>query len=121
MIPTPGREERLYPNDKVLIIGTDEELAAVKQLFEGNAHEHLVNFPKKDMTLQKIVINSSSPVYGQTIRDSGIREKTQGLVVGIERAGQRILNPDSNLIFENEDIVWIVGNNKRIPDLLKKA
>ncbi|TDO23325.1 transporter (CPA2 family) [Pedobacter duraquae] len=121
MIPTPGRAERLYPNDKVLIIGTDEELAAVKQLFEGNAHEHEVSFPKKDMTLQKIVINSSSPVYGQSIRDSGIREKTQGLVVGIERGGQRILNPDSNLIFENEDIVWIVGNNKKIPDLLKKT
>jgi len=121
MIPTPGREERLYPNDKVLIIGTDEELAAVKQLFEGNAHEHEVAFPKKDMTLQKIVINSSSPVYHQSIRDSGIREKTQGLVVGIERAGLRILNPDSNLIFENEDIVWIVGNNKKIPDLLRKS
>ena len=121
MIPTPGRAERLYPNDKVLIIGTDEELAAVKQLFEGNVHEHEVSFPKKDMTLQKIVINSSSPVYGQSIRDSGIREKTQGLVVGIERGGQRILNPDSNLIFENEDIVWIVGNNKKIPDLLKKT
>ncbi|MGY0038544.1 hypothetical protein [Pedobacter sp. NJ-S-72] len=33
----------------------------------------------------------------------------------------RILNPDSNLVFENEDIVWIVGNNKKIPDLLKKV
>ncbi|RZM30494.1 MAG: sodium:proton antiporter [Pedobacter sp.] len=121
MIPTPGREECLYPNDKVLIIGTDEELAAVKPLFEGKAQEQDNAFPKKDMTLQKIVINTASPVYQQSIRDSGIREKTQGLVVGIERAGQRILNPDSNLIFENEDIVWIVGNNKKIPDLLKKS
>ncbi|WP_449436356.1 cation:proton antiporter regulatory subunit [Pedobacter steynii] len=65
------------------------------------------------------MINSSSPVYGQTIRNSGIREMTQGLVVGIERNGNRILNPDSTLIFENGDIVWIVGNNKKVPDLLK--
>jgi CPA2 family monovalent cation:H+ antiporter-2 len=97
MIPTPNRDERIYPNDKLLIIGTDEQ----------------------DMTLQKIVINSSSPVYQQTIRDSGIRERSQGLVVGIERKGERILNPDSNLRFENEDIVWIVGNHKKIPELLK--
>jgi CPA2 family monovalent cation:H+ antiporter-2 len=118
MIPTPNREERLYPNDKLLIIGTDEQLAAAKQVFEAGAVNEASIFPKKDMTLQKVVINSKSPVYHQTIRDSGIREKTQGLVVGIERDGQRILNPDSQLIFESGDIVWIVGNNKKIPDLL---
>lgn len=122
MIPTPSRDERLYPNDKVMLIGTDDQLAAVKELFEGSTEENKeAYFPKKDMTLQKIVINSSSPVFAQTIRDSGIREKTQGLVVGIERNGKRILNPDSNLVFENEDIVWVVGNNKKIPDLLKKT
>lgn len=122
MIPTPSRDERLYPNDKVLLIGTDDQLAAITELFEGATDENQESyFPKKDMTLQKIVINSSSPVFAQTIRDSGIREQTQGLVVGIERQGKRILNPDSNLIFENDDIVWIVGNNKKIPDLLKKT
>lgn len=120
MIPTPGRDERLYPNDKVLVIGTDDQLAAIKELFEGGMDANAeLNFPKEDMSLQKIVINSSSPVYNQSIRNSGIRETTNGLVVGIERAGQRILNPDSNMIFENGDVVWIVGNNKKIPNLLK--
>jgi CPA2 family monovalent cation:H+ antiporter-2 len=122
MIPTPHRDERLYPNDKVMLIGTDDQLAAIQELFNGTVKENdETYFPKKDMTLQKIVISSSSPVFAQTIRDSGIREQTQGLVVGIERQGVRILNPDSNLVFENEDIVWIVGNNKKIPDLLKKT
>jgi CPA2 family monovalent cation:H+ antiporter-2 len=119
MLPTPGRDERLYPYDKVLVIGTDDQLAAVKELFEGPVNVATESsFPKQDMTLQKIVINSNSPVYGQSIRNSGIRERTQGLVVGLERAGERILNPDSNLIFENNDIVWIVGNHKKIPELL---
>lgn len=120
MIPTPKPNERLYPHDKVLVIGTDDELASVKHLFEGDVvEENETAFPKKDMSLQKIVINSKSPIYHQTIRASGIREKTQGLVVGIERNGERILNPPSDFVFENEDIVWIVGNNKRIPELLK--
>lgn len=120
MIPTPGRNERLYPNDKVLIIGTDDQLAEVKELFETGMEENKeLTFPKEDMALQKVIISTSSPVYNQSIRTSGIREKTQGLVVGIERAGARILNPDSNFVFENGDIVWIVGNNKKIPTLLK--
>ena len=122
-IPTPGRDERLYPYDKILVIGTDDQLAAVRTpVFTGEMEElEDSNFPKKDMTLQKIVINSKSPVYGYSIRNSGIREMTQGLVVGIERKGERILNPDSNFVFENEDIVWIVGNTKKIPELLKKV
>jgi CPA2 family monovalent cation:H+ antiporter-2 len=118
-ISTPSRDERLYPHDKLLLIGTDEELANVKHLFEGVVDEDQPSFPKQDMSLQKIVINSKSVLYGQTIRDSGIREQSQGLVVGIERKGERILNPDSNLMFENEDIVWIVGNDKKIPALFK--
>jgi CPA2 family monovalent cation:H+ antiporter-2 len=118
MIPTPGRDEQLFPNDKVMVIGTDDQLAAVKELFEGSMDENTESsFPREDMALQKVVITSNSPVYGQSIRKSGIREATQGLVVGIERKGQRILNPDSNLIFENGDIVWIVGNNKKVPKL----
>jgi len=122
IIPTPGRDERLYPHDKILVIGTDDQLASVQTLFEGKEEEtDEVAFPKKDMTLQKVVINSQSPVYGFSIRNSKIRDITQGLVVGIERRGERILNPDSDLVFENEDIVWIVGNTKKIPDLLKKA
>lgn len=120
MIPTPSRDERLYPHDKVLIIGSDDQLATVKPLFEGQGDANeAYDFPKNEMTLQKVVINSQSPIYKQSIRDSGIREKSQGLVVGIERKGIRILNPDSNLVFENEDIVWIVGNHKKIPELLK--
>ena len=120
MIPTPSRDERLYPHDKVLIIGSDDQLATVKPLFEGQGDPNEeFDFPKNEMTLQKVVINSQSPIYNQSIRDSGIREKSQGLVVGIERKGIRILNPDSNLVFENEDIVWIVGNHKKIPELLK--
>ena len=119
MIPTPSRDERLYPHDKLLVIGTDDQLAAVKELFEeGIDNDAESNFPRTDMALQKVVINSHSPVYGQSIRSSGIRERTQGLVVGIERKGERILNPDSNLVFENEDVVWIVGNNKKVPELL---
>lgn len=122
MIPTPGRDERLYPNDKVMLIGSDDQLAALTVLFKGTEEDSRhSDFPKKDMTLQKIVISTASPVYAQSIRDSGIREKTQGLVVGIERRGNRILNPDSNLVFENDDVVWIVGNHKKIPELLKKT
>jgi CPA2 family monovalent cation:H+ antiporter-2 len=41
-------------------------------------------------------------------------------VVGIERNGQRIINPESDLSFEENDKVWLVGNEKRIMVLIKE-
>ena len=62
-------------------------------------------------------IDKNNNFCGETIRKSGIREKVNGLVIGIERNGKRILNPDSSTIFEPGDIVWIVGNKQKIKQL----
>ena len=119
-IPTPGRDERLYPNDKLLLIGADDQLAAVKAILEVDVPEteSEKNFPDKEMTLQKVVVNLESPVYGLSIRNAGIREKAQALIVGIERGSERILNPSSDFTFDNGDIIWIVGNNKKIKEVI---
>ncbi|WP_293786821.1 cation:proton antiporter [uncultured Pedobacter sp.] len=119
-IPTPGRDERLYPHDKLLLIGADDQLAAVKSLLEVNAPEITAenNFPDKEMSLQKVVVHNESPVYGMSIRNAGIREKAQALIVGIERGAERILNPSSDFVFDNGDVIWIVGNNKKIKEVI---
>ncbi|MFW0716196.1 cation:proton antiporter [Pedobacter sp. N23S346] len=119
-IPTPGRDERLYPNDKLLLIGADDQLAAVKAILEVDIPEteSEKNFPDKEMTLQKVVVNMESPVYGLSIRNAGIREKAQALIVGIERGTERILNPSSDFTFDNGDVIWIVGNNKKIKEVI---
>jgi CPA2 family monovalent cation:H+ antiporter-2 len=51
---------------------------------------------------------------GKSIRESRIREKTHGIIVGIERNGKRTLNPESDWILETDDIVWIAGDKKKI-------
>lgn len=118
-IPTPGREERLYPNDKLLLIGADDQLASVKLLLEVDLPEiNESTFPDKEMTLQKVVVNSDSPIFGLSIRNAGIREKAQALVVGIERGTDKILNPSSDFVFDNGDVIWIVGNNKKIKEVI---
>lgn len=73
------------------------------------------------MALQKVTINSDSPICNTTIRDSGVRENTQGLIVGVERKGERILNPESSFVFEQGDDVWIVGNTAKIKGLFSKS
>ncbi len=120
-IPTPGKDERLYPGDKIAVIGTDEELASIRELFEAPVSTtDEEEMQKSDLALQAVTISEGSPLLAKSIRHSGIRENAKALVVGIERAGQRILNPDSSTVFEDGDIVWIVGNGKRIGSLFEQ-
>jgi CPA2 family monovalent cation:H+ antiporter-2 len=70
--------------------------------------------------LEKIIVDEHSLLKGSTVRESNLRETTKGLIVGIERNGRRILNPDSNTVLEWDDILYIVGDRKKIMKLIKK-
>ncbi|MCB0695837.1 MAG: cation:proton antiporter [Chitinophagaceae bacterium] len=113
----PGRNERIYPGDRMFVIGTDEQLDAFKEFIQPDStHKELEE--QHEVVLKKIVVTGQSYMLNKTIRESGIREKTNGLVVGIERGGRRMLNPESTTIFEKDDKVWIVGDSVLIEELL---
>lgn len=121
-IIVPDRYEKLYPGDKVSIIGTDDQLTRIKSLFESTPNEAAEPATTSDhIILQNFTIARESTLYGKTIRESGIREQANALVVGLERNGERILNPDSKLVLEEGDIIWIVGMKKRIGDFMSRC
>lgn len=114
LINLPGRYNRLLPFDQVGIIATDDQIQAFKPVFDAEEGIIGTELQISDITLEKIIVDEHTKLKGQTIGDSKLRERTNGLVVGIERGQQRILNPDSSTIFEWGDIIWIVGERKRI-------
>jgi CPA2 family monovalent cation:H+ antiporter-2 len=112
-INIPVRNERLFPGDEINIIGTDEQV----KLFKIYLDKHEVDAPETDervdIILQQLDLKNRACV-GKSIRESRIREKTHGIIVGIERNGKRTLNPESDWILETDDIVWIAGDKKKI-------
>lgn len=118
MIYAPSAQEKLYPLDNLGIIGTDQQLQQFKPVMDAIEEPDSVETDKDDIVLQKILVDEHTLLKGLTIRQSGIREKTSGLVVGIERNEDRLLNPASDTVFEWGDIIWIVGDRKKIQNLL---
>jgi len=118
-ITIPNRDNHLYPNDKISVIGTDEQLDHFKTYLESSAVETYVENAKQNVSLHHFTLNKNSTLVGKTIREAKIRERSEGLVVGIERNGERILNPESDFLFSAGDIVWIVGNEKCIQVIIK--
>src|SRR5690606_2679136 len=105
----------LMPYDKVGIITTDDQFQVFKPVFDS---EEIVMEESTDhIKLGRILINHHSHKKGLTIRESGIRDKTDGLVVAIRRGDERILNPASTEVLREDDIVWVVGDRKKIDQL----
>ena len=118
MIITPGRDEKIFPGDILSVIGTDEQLGKLRMLLEettvSDEEQKVVH-----IRLKTFIVSERSPLRNKTIRQSNIRETVKALIVGVERNGERVLNPESTFKFENGDIVWIVGDSEQIDAFLK--
>ncbi|WP_207510728.1 cation:proton antiporter domain-containing protein [Longitalea luteola] len=114
-ITAPARTDVLYPFDKIAVIGTDVQLEQFRTILESAILPSQNG--QAEIILNKLIVDNHTALRGKTIRASGIREITNGVVVGIERNGKRILNPDSTTVFEWDDIIWIVGDRKKIEEL----
>lgn len=115
-ILAPGRDTLLMTHDKLYLIGTEDQLTRAKDVIEPQqSNQNLQQV--ESFGLQFMILNEPSNYINKTIRECGLREAVGGLIVGIEREGQRILNPDSNLILNKKDVVWLVGDTEKIKSI----
>ncbi|MES2854436.1 MAG: TrkA C-terminal domain-containing protein, partial [Bdellovibrionota bacterium] len=115
-ITAPQRDERILPFDRLAVIGTDEQLAKFSAIIEAKAVNQ-VNELDGEFVLQPVTVTGVSKFIDKSIRESGLRELAQGLVVGVERDGARMLNPDSGLAIKGGDRLWIVGDRRALKSL----
>ncbi|HUH73990.1 MAG TPA: cation:proton antiporter [Chitinophagales bacterium] len=112
-IYVPTKDVVILPGDVLTLIGDDEHLETVKNLFE-KLTEDLKSESHEKIELGKLVVHTGDKIVGMTIHASHIREETHGMVLGLERNGEKDLNPSSGKILEEGDILWIVGDMKLI-------
>ncbi len=116
----PTRAERMLPGDELFLIGTEEQIAAAREL--AHPKEEIVHMPHDELyTLESFGVNDGSPYLQKSIREINLADQFGALIVGIERSGTRILNPESNVVLEAGDLVWVFGHKVKISDLKKTA
>lgn len=116
-IHIPNANERIFPGDEVCVIGTDQQVQEFKKYLDQHEIDVSPEIKEPDIVLRQIELKNHS-FLGKSIKESNLREKTKGLIVGIEKRGNRILNPESYVILEKDDILWIVGDRKLLADLV---
>lgn len=115
----PGGKERLYPADRIQVIGSDEQLLKFgSYLNQQLAPAEDSDLSQSEVTLKQFIIDGDSVFRGKTIGQSGIREQYKCLVVGLERGETSLRNPAADTVFEEGDLVWIVGERSHIYELI---
>jgi len=66
------------------------------------------------ITCSGIPLNVKSPLTGKNLIESNIGARTKCLVIGLERQGKQIVNPEANTTLEIGDVVWLIGEEKPV-------
>ena len=112
-INIPGGHTIVYPQDKLVVAGTDEQISRFRQLLQ-TATRPAESTERTHVTLEQLTVTAQSPLAGVTISGSGIREQARCLVVGVEREGRLVTNPEPTLQFQQGDTVIIAGETQRL-------
>ena len=115
-INIPNGNERIYPGDHIILLGTDKQMEIFQKRIEENRkmYEKREEKPSPEVQMNQIQIDAGSHLIGKTILTSGIQEKNNCLVIGIERDNTSMQNPGLDLVLEEGDILWLIGENSNI-------
>jgi len=107
----PSSDEYIYPADHLIAIGTDEQINSFTEIMEHHTICDEADVP--EISLTSLVVHFDSFLLGKSIAESKMRDAGCH-IVGIDRYGESAMNPDYNFIFEENDIVWVVGKKEDI-------
>jgi len=116
-INIPGGHTIIFPNDRLQAIGNDEQLQVFAQAIRTDVEAEDTQVELREMKLQKVKLGKDSSFIGLTLKESGIRERYNCMVVGVEEGQDSLTCINPNREFAAGDIIWVVGEKASIKSL----
>ena len=116
----PDGNTIVFPGDRLQVIGADSQLSKMAEALRSEIYGSDPDIEEKTMKLRQMVVTGGSQLLGVTLRDSGIRSRYNCMVVGIEEGEENLSQMSPDRKFEKGDIIWIVGEEKHLAQLLEQ-
>ena len=116
----PDGNTIVFPGDRLQVIGADSQLAKLTEALRNEVYGSDPDIETKSMRLRQMVVTGGSPLVGVTLRESGIRSRYNCMVVGIEEGEENLSPVSPDRKFEKGDILWIVGEEHNLSQLLEQ-
>ncbi len=104
-IDYPNNQTRLEEGDRLLVVGADEELAALAEFAKGQAA-----VPGENSACQWVTVNADAPTLGKTLADLDSAKQFGVQVQAIRRDGKFIRYPDGGMDLRLGDQVLLCGS-----------
>lgn len=117
LIANPAGNERLFAGDKLLVLGTGDQLIAASQFLlnnAGSAGSRSGEFD--DIAMENLDLPERGPGLGSTLRELRLVEGYGIQVCGIQRGPERILVPSSDQRLLPGDRLLLLGAHEKIRD-----
>ena len=119
-ILTPKGSQIIAARDKLIVLGSDDQIDEFKKIATQAVKEpHHEIKVLENFESRAIVLSADNPMVGESIRDSLVCEKMNGIVVGLERGDEHILNPDLDTVLVAGDLLLVVGELARLRGIHK--
>ena len=102
----PGGEERIYPGDRLLAVGTTQQIDA----FVANIREGIKTHTEDSeaFTIERIELTENSYLSGKTLREADLR-RAGCMVISYLRDGRLVTNPKPDEPLLPGDSVYLAG------------
>jgi len=109
-IMIPRGEEMVFPFDKLLAVGTKEQLAEFRKDMAENVFvpDEAETLAPRQFELESITLKEDSWLTGKTLRETDMRSYGC-MVISVVSDGQITTNPKPDYRFKAGDIVWLAG------------
>ena len=111
----PSGDMRIFPGDVLGVIATEEQIQRLLPLVEAPGVQ--TDAPVTDVKFIHFAISSESPIVGVTLEKTHLREDYGALLVAVQRGEDEFISPTPDMVFKVGDILWIVGDPKRLATL----
>lgn len=119
MISLPPSDTVLYPRDKVLLLGTAEQVNAAKQELarvSGNA----VASDFDDIGMEAISVPPDAEVVGMSLKELAPAQRYNVQIAGIRRGGFRLINPGAAEALQPGDELLALGTPAEIEEFRRR-
>lgn len=109
VIDLPEKEFLIMPQDRLTVIGSEEQLSMVRSVLEVEPDMLIHDHSDNELNIYRLLLRHDSPLLNKNIIESNFQSRYHAMVIAIERNQKYILNPTASTIFVEGDVVWFVS------------
>ncbi len=110
-IEIPSGDEPIYPYDRLLAVGTPDQLRNFEAIMSENTSAAPAEPEDSGFAVKSGILGPDSFLTGKKLRETDMR-RSGCMIISVLHNGKLITNPGADFTFGEGDTIWIAGEEK---------